>query len=189
MKQGKLFIFSAPSGSGKTTLVRELMKRVPNLSFSISATTRPPRGQEKDKVDYYFLSLEAFKKHISQGDFAEYEEVYPGKFYGTLKSEIERVRKLGKHLVLDVDVVGGVNLKTMYGNDALSIFVTPPSIEVLKERLEKRGTDSAESIQTRMDKAAFEMEYAPKFDLAIINDDLNKAIEETESRMVQFIEL
>jgi len=185
--KGKLLIFSAPSGSGKTTLVKYLMQHLDNLSFSISATSRECRGGEVDCEDYYFLSADSFRKKISNDEFVEYEEVYHNKFYGTLKSEVERIRNEGKNVVFDVDVIGGLNIKELYGDDALAIFVMPPSVEVLKERLAARGTDNQNDIQTRIDKAEFELTFSDKFDSIIINDNLEKAKIETVKLVEGFI--
>src|ERR1700755_1327706 len=162
MKNGKLIIFSAPSGAGKTTIVHHLLKNIPNLEFSISATTRPPRGEEKDGKDYYFISKEEFLHFIAKKHFVEFEEVYSGTFYGTLREEIERIWKTGKTVIFDIDVEGGLHLKRKYGKQALAIFVHPPSIEVLIERLTGRGTDSSDKLSERFEKAAKELDYAPK---------------------------
>ncbi|MDY3339359.1 guanylate kinase [Riemerella anatipestifer] len=183
----KVIIFSAPSGSGKTTLVKYCLEKFSNLEFSISATTRQPRGAEQDGKDYHFLSLEKFKQLISEEAFVEYEEVYMDKFYGTLKSEVERIWKLGNTVIFDVDVVGGVNLKKIFGEKALSIFIAPPSIEELKNRLVSRGTDDEETIKIRVDKAAEELSYQDKFDKIIINDDLSVAQKEVEQVIHQFL--
>lgn len=184
---GKLVIFSAPSGSGKTTLMRAMMERNLNLAFSISACTRPPRGTEKHGVDYYFLSPEEFRQKIKADAFLEYEEVYEDRYYGTLKSEVDRLWSLGKNVVFDIDVVGGLNLKKMYGEQALSIFVEAPSLEVLESRLRGRNTDSEADLAMRLAKAKEEMDYAPRFDVRIVNDDLDQAIEKTESIIRNFI--
>lgn len=175
MKKGKLLIFSAPSGSGKSTLVQYLMSQNDTLAFSVSCTSRAPRGTEKHGVEYYFLSPEEFRQRIANDEFLEYEEVYTDKFYGTLKAEVERLSDAGKTVLFDVDVKGGVNIKKFYGDRALSIFVQPPSIEELSRRLHGRGTDSEEVIQTRLDKAAYELTFAPQFDKIIVNDDLETA--------------
>ena len=184
---GKLVIFSAPSGSGKTTLMRAMMERNLNLAFSISACTRPPRGTEKHGVDYYFLSPEEFRQKIKADAFLEYEEVYEDRYYGTLKSEVDRLWSLGKNVVFDIDVVGGLNLKKMYDEQALSIFVEAPSLEVLESRLRGRNTDSEADLAMRLAKAKEEMDYAPRFDVRIVNDDLDQAIEKTESIIRNFI--
>ncbi len=177
---GHLFIFSAPSGSGKTTLVRWLMDHHPelHLSFSVSCTTRQPRGNEKDGVDYYFLTEEAFRQKISEGAFVEYEEVYAGRLYGTLHTEVESQLARGNNVVFDVDVVGGCNIKRQYGPRAVSIFIQPPSILELRHRLVARGTDSPETIENRLAKAEKELSYAPQFDHIVVNDDLHTAQEE-----------
>ena len=172
---GKLIIFSAPSGSGKSTIINYLLKQGLNLQFSISATSRPPRGTEQDGVEYFFLSPEEFKKRIANDEFVEYEEVYPDRFYGTLKSQVEKQLAEGQNIIFDVDVVGGCNIKRFYGDRALSVFIQPPSIEELRKRLEGRGTDSPETINSRISKAEFELSYAPKFDLIVVNDELEKA--------------
>ncbi len=187
-KKGKLLIFSAPSGSGKTTLVKHLMRKVDNLSFSISATSRKIRGGEINGRDYYYLSANEFRKKIANNEFVEWEEVYNDKYYGTLKLEVERIRNQGQHVVFDVDVVGGVNIKRLYGNDALAIFVMPPSIEVLKQRLLGRGTDTDNDIKTRIDKAEYELTFSNKFDNVIINDSLEKAQMETVDLVQRFVQ-
>ncbi|HKK59367.1 MAG TPA: guanylate kinase [Salinivirga sp.] len=187
MKKGKLLIISAPSGSGKSTLVKFLMKELTYLEFSISATSRKPRGNEKHKIDYYFLSVDDFKNKIAQKDFVEWEEVYKGRFYGTLKSEVNRIRESGKTVVFDVDVIGGLNIKKLYGDEALALFIKPPSIDELKNRLKKRGTDETDEIEKRIAKAEEEMSYAPQFDRIIINDDLNKAQKEILDAVKSFL--
>lgn len=176
---GKLVIFSAPSGSGKSTIINFLLKQGLDLHFSISATSREPRGNEKYGVEYYFLSPEEFKSKIAANEFLEYEEVYTDKYYGTLKSEVERLLTNGNNVVFDVDVVGGCNIKQYYGDRALSLFIQPPGIEVLRSRLEGRGTDSPEVIESRLAKATYEMTFAPKFDRVIINDEIETAKAET----------
>ncbi|HOK38303.1 MAG TPA: guanylate kinase [Bacteroidales bacterium] len=184
----KVIIFSAPSGSGKTTIVKELLNNKSlNLSFSISACTRPPRENEVDGKDYYFLTVEEFKKKISEGEFLEWEEVYPGSFYGSLKSEVERLTKLGKNVLFDVDVRGGLNIKKYYGDNALAIFIKAPSIEELQRRLVNRSMDSKDVIKTRIEKAKYELEFADKFDKIIINDNLSTAIKEAENAVKEFI--
>ena len=176
MSQGKLIIFSAPSGAGKTTLVHYLLSKPElKLAFSVSATSRAKRPNETDGKDYYFLTAEAFKARIENGDFLEWEEVYTDQFYGTLHSEIDRIHAEGKHVMFDVDVVGGLNIKKQFGNDALAVFVKPPSIEELEKRLRNRSTESEESLQKRVGKAAQEMEYANQFDVVLVNDDLETA--------------
>lgn len=173
---GKAIIFSAPSGSGKTTLVRHLLDHNKDLNFSVSASTRDRRGRtEQDGKDYYFLSPEEFKKKIDNDEFVEWEEVYEGNFYGTLKSEIKRIWDSGKNVIFDVDVKGGISLKKYFGKNALSIFVKVPSIEVLKERLKDRGTETEESISRRLYKVKFEMSFEDKFDVVLINDDLEES--------------
>lgn len=170
---GKALIFSAPSGSGKTTIVKHLLEKNPTLGFSISASTRDKRGRtEQHGKDYYFLTPEEFKKKIDNNEFIEWEEVYAGNFYGTMKSEIERIWKEGKDVVFDVDVQGGIKLKQYFGDKALAIFVRVPSFEALKERLKNRGTESEESLSRRLFKAKFEMEFADKFDVVLLNEDL-----------------
>lgn len=179
--KGKLIIVSAPSGSGKSTIVNWLMQEHPelNLYFSISCTSRAPRGEEKDGVEYFFLTPEAFKEKIENDEFLEYEEVYENRFYGTLKAQVERQREAGQNVVFDVDVKGGVNIKKHYGKRALSLFIQPPSIEELRRRLEHRGTDTQEAIEQRLAKAEYELTFAPKFDHVIVNDDLDTAKQET----------
>ena len=172
---GKLIIFSAPSGSGKSTIINYLLQQSLRLRFSISATSRAPRGTEKNGVEYYFLTPEAFKARIAKGDFLEYEEVYTDKFYGTLKSEVERILNEGDNVIFDVDVVGGCNIKRFYGDRALSVFIQPPSIEELCKRLVGRGTDTPEVIESRIAKAEYELSFADKFDTVVINDDLETA--------------
>ena len=182
-----IIIFSAPSGSGKSTIVNYLLQRHPELEFSVSATSRAPRGTEQHGEAYYFLTTEEFKQKIAENAFVEYEEVYSGCYYGTLKSEIERISAKGHHVVFDVDVVGGCNLKRIFGEEALSIFIAPPSVEVLRQRLKGRGTDSDEMIEKRVDKAEYEMTFAPKFDKIIVNDRLEDALQEAETAILQFI--
>lgn len=176
-KTGKLIIFCAPSGSGKSTLVQWLMSTHPELrlAFSISCTSRSPRGAERHGVEYFFLSPEAFKEKIAQGEFLEYEEVYHDRFYGTLKSQVENQTAQGENVIFDVDVKGGCNIKAYYGQRAMSIFIQPPSLEVLRERLTSRGTDSPEAIEERLAKASYELSFAPRFDHIVVNDDLEKA--------------
>ena len=184
---GKLVIFSAPSGSGKTTIVRELLKRFDCFEFSISATSRNPRGQEQNGVDYYFLSNEEFRARVERDEFVEWEEVYQGTCYGTLKSEMERIWAKGNIILFDVDVMGGINLKRIFGEQARSIFIMPPSVEVLRERLIGRGTDSMETIEKRVAKAEFEISKAPEFDNVVINDVLDTAVAQTESIINDFL--
>ncbi|WP_026775992.1 guanylate kinase [Polaribacter sp. Hel_I_88] len=188
--KGKLFVFSAPSGSGKTTIVRHLLQQEKfNLEFSISATSREPRGFEKDGVDYYFISLKDFKNHIKADDFLEWEEVYRDNFYGTLKSEVERIWAQKKHVIFDIDVVGGLRIKRKYPNETLSVFVKPPSVDELKIRLKKRKTESEEKINMRIAKASVELATAPQFDKIIKNYDLIDALKEAEDLMSDFLGL
>ncbi len=183
----KALIFSAPSGSGKSTIVHHILDLHPEMEFSVSATSRPLRGTEVHGVDYYFLSEEDFRSRIAADGFVEYEEVYPGRFYGTLKSEIQRIWDAGHVVIFDVDVKGGVNLKKYFGDAALSVFIQAPSIEALRERLIARATDSAEDIEKRVAKAAEEMTYAPKFDAVLVNDDLETAFAEAEKLVDGFL--
>ena len=188
MKKGKLLIFSAPSGSGKTTLLNHVMANIPEMAFSVSATTRPPRGEEVNGQEYYFLSMDEFKRRVDNGEFLEWEEVYPGRCYGTLISVVEQMQNDGKHVAFDVDVCGGVNIKEFYGANALSVFIQAPSIEVLRKRLIGRGTDSKEEIENRLAKAAWETEFAQgKFDRTIINDDLETAKREILTVVKEFL--
>ena len=181
-------IFSAPSGSGKTTLLTHVMANIPEMAFSVSATTRPPRGEEVNGREYYFLTMEEFKQRVENGEFLECEEVYPGRCYGTLLSVVAKMQEEGKHVAFDVDVCGGVNIKHHYGDKALSIFIQAPSVEVLRERLIKRGTDSMEEIENRVAKAAWETEFAHgKFDRTIINDDLETAKREILEVVTEFL--
>jgi guanylate kinase len=187
-KRGKLIVFSAPSGSGKTTIVRALLKRPElNLAFSISATSRPPRGEEVDGKDYYFLSQKEFEQNIRDGAFLEWEEVYPGQHYGTLLEEVNRLLEEGKNVVFDIDVIGGLNIKKQFNDEALALFVQPPSIEVLAQRLEQRGTDSSEKIHMRLEKARLELSQAPNFDHAVINESLDQAIEQAHELILNHI--
>jgi guanylate kinase len=185
--EGKLIIFSAPSGAGKTTIVQHLLKRMPELEFSISATTRKARGDEKDGRDYYFISKEEFLHRIAKKQFVEFEEVYTGTFYGTLRTEIERIWADGKVVIFDIDVEGGLHLKRKYEEAALAIFVQPPSLEVLKQRLTGRGTDSAEKLKERFQKAEKELNYAPQFDIILKNHDLQTACTEAEDLVRDFL--
>lgn len=187
--KGKVLIVSAPSGSGKSTIVNFLMKEHPEfrLAFSVSATSRPPRGQEQDGVDYYFLSAEEFRRHIEADDFLEYEEVYEGRFYGTLKSQVEEKLAAGKNVVFDVDVKGGINIKKYYGDAALSVFIQPPSVEALRERLIGRNTDEMGQIEQRLAKAEYEMSFAPKFDRVLVNDNLEVAKQEAVALLNDFL--
>lgn len=184
----KVIIFSAPSGSGKSTIINYLMAQNLNLHFSISATSRPPRGTEKNGVEYFFLSPEEFKTLIAKGEFLEYEEVYKDRFYGTLKSQVDAQLERGENVICDVDVLGGQNIKAYYGDKALSLFIQPPSIEVLKQRLESRGTDAPEVIKDRLDRAEFELSYADKFDKVVVNDNLEDAQSEALSLIKTFLE-
>ncbi len=172
---GKLIIFSAPSGSGKSTIIHYLLMQNLNLAFSISATSRPPRGTEQHGVEYFFLSPEEFRARIANNEFLEYEEVYENRFYGTLKTQVEKQLEAGQNVVFDVDVIGGCNIKKFYGERALSIFIQPPSVEELEKRLTGRGTDTPEVIKYRIAKAEYELSFAPKFDTVIINNDLETA--------------
>ena len=183
----KLIIFSAPSGSGKSTIINYLLTQGLHLAFSISATSRPPRGTERNGVEYFFLSPEEFRLRIANDEFLEYEEVYKDRFYGTLKSQVEKQLQAGQNVVFDVDVVGGCNIKQFYGDRALSIFIQPPSIEELRKRLVGRGTDTPDVIESRVAKAAYELTFAPKFDKIIINDDLEKAKAEALQVITQFL--
>lgn len=187
MNEGKLVIFSAPSGAGKTTIVKYLLSLNFNFGFSISATTRKPRGTEMNGKDYYFLSVEEFKDKIQKGDFLEWEEVYPDCFYGTLKSEVDRICRQGQNILFDVDVVGGSNIKNYYKEKALAFFIQPPSIQELENRLVARSTDSAEVIKKRVEKAEKELSYANQFDIVIVNDQLDKAFQETEQHVRAFL--
>lgn len=187
MINGKLIIFSAPSGSGKTTIVKRMLELFPQLEFSISATSRAPRGVERNGVDYHFLTPEEFSKAVEADEFVEWEEVYKGTCYGTLKSELERIWSKGNVIVFDVDVMGGLNLKRIFGDRACSIFVMPPSIEELRRRLEGRGTDTAEVIEKRVAKAEFELDKAGGFDCRVVNDDLETAVAETADIIRKFI--
>lgn len=188
-KQGKLIVFSAPSGSGKTTIVRYLLNKDElNLDFSISATSRAPRGHEQHGVDYYFMSLREFKQHIKNEDFLEWEEVYRDNFYGTLKAEVERIWAKGKHVVFDIDVVGGLDIKQIYPEQTLAVFVKPPSIEELKIRLKKRKTESEDKINMRVAKASIELATATQFDHIIINNELSEALEVAYDLVKEFVE-
>lgn len=184
---GKLVIFSAPSGSGKSTIINYLLQQGLNLCFSISATSRAPRGTERDGVEYYFLSPDEFRRRIAAGDFLEYEEVYQDKFYGTLKSEVERILSQGDNVIFDVDVVGGCNIKAAYGDRALSIFIQPPSVEELRRRLVSRGTDAPDVIESRVAKAKYELSFASRFDRVIVNDDLERAEAEVLRTVQDFL--
>lgn len=185
----KAILFSAPSGSGKTTIIKQLMQYFDCFEFSISATSRQPRSGESDGVDYYFLTPETFEARVQNDEFLEWEEVYANTRYGTLKSEIDRICGKGKVMVFDVDVNGGLNIKRFFGDDALAIFVMPPSIEVLEQRLRGRGTESEESIQKRLGRSAKELGEAPKFDVTIVNDNLERAVEETRKKIIDFLNI
>jgi guanylate kinase len=187
MQQGKLIIFSAPSGSGKSTIVNALIERGIPLEFSISATSRLPRGSEKDGVHYYFLSPESFNSKVENNLFLEWEEVYDGKYYGTLSSEVDRIWSKSKHVIFDVDVNGGINLKSKFGDRALSIFIHSPSIDVLKSRLKSRNTESQRQLNIRLKKAEYEISFAKDFDLIIMNDRLDLAIEQAYEKVTQFL--
>ena len=187
MDNRKVVIFSAPSGSGKSTIVNHILKLHPELEFSVSAASRAPRGEEKNGVAYWFISADEFRRRIADGEFVEYEEVYPGSFYGTLKSEVERIWDKGNAIIFDVDVKGGVNLKKYFGDRALSVFIQAPSVEGLRQRLVSRATDSPEAIERRVAKAAEEMTYADKFDHIIVNDDLQKAYADAEKLVSDFL--
>lgn len=190
MNTGKLIIFSAPSGSGKSTLVNYLMEQHPELqlAFSISCTSRAPRGKEQNGVEYFFLSPEEFKKKIANDEFLEYEEVYEDRFYGTLKSQVEVQSQAGQNVVFDVDVKGGVNIKKHYGSRALSVFIQPPSVEELRNRLMGRATDAPEVIEQRLNRAEYELSFADKFDRIVINDDLEKAKVDVYNVIKQFLD-
>ncbi|MBO7540118.1 MAG: guanylate kinase [Bacteroidales bacterium] len=183
----KVIIFSAPSGSGKSTIIGHLLKRVPGLEFSISATSRKPRQGELDGKDYYFLTEEDFKQRVSEDKFVEWVEVYQGTCYGTLKSEIERIWDKGNTVIFDVDVLGGVSLKKIFGEKALSIFIQPPSIEVLEQRLRNRGTETEESLRKRIERAEMELQYSNQLDVVVVNDNLDTAINETETIVNNFL--
>lgn len=188
MKGGKLIVFSAPSGSGKTTIVRHLLEQEQlNLAFSVSAASRAPRAHEKDGEDYYFISTEQFKQHIKDGDFLEWEEVYRDNFYGTLKSEVERLWAQGKNVIFDIDVVGGLRIKKKFPDKTLAVFVKIPSVDELKIRLKNRKTESEEKINMRIAKASIEMATAPQFDFIIENDNLGKALKEAEELVAKYI--
>lgn len=185
---GKVIILSAPSGSGKSTIINALMSggRL-NLKFSVSATNRLPRGAEQNGVDYHFLTTEEFRNAVDKNEFLEYEEVYPGRYYGTLRSEIKRISDEGADVVMDIDVNGALRVKQELGSDALGVFIMPPSIEELRRRLESRATDSAESIEARIERAKYEIDQAPKFDATVINDELDRAVAEAEALIVNYL--
>lgn len=185
--QGKLLLFCGPSGSGKTTIVHHLLKNDARLTFSVSATTRPIRANEKDGVDYHFLTVEAFKKLINENAFIEWEEVYDDRFYGTLRAEIDRIWKAGKVAVFDVDVEGGLKIKSIFGDRLLSVFVMPPSVEELRRRLHTRNSETADSYKARISKAEHELTYAFRFDKTIVNDSLDKALLDAEKMVADFL--
>lgn len=185
--KGKLIIFSAPSGAGKTTIVRHLLEKNFQLEFSVSATSRAPRPNEVHGRDYYFLSAEEFQQKIKNDEFLEWEEVYPGIFYGTLKSEVERIRARGKNVLFDVDVVGGLNIKKFYGEAALAVFVKPPSVDELRRRLRARSTETEDKIAVRIAKAEEELAYEPHFDVVIVNDNLEEAFKQAEEEVARFL--
>lgn len=187
ISNGKCIIFSAPSGAGKTTIVRHLLEQDLDLMFSISATTRPRRENEVNGRDYHFMTVDDFKGSIGAGEFVEWEEVYPGRFYGTFRSELERIWALGKHALFDIDVIGGLDLKQIYLSRALAVFVSPPSVEVLEKRLMDRGTENGETLRMRVEKAIHEMSYRDRFDAVIMNDDLPTACSQAEILVRQFI--
>lgn len=184
---GKLIIFSAPSGSGKSTIINHLLQQGLNLAFSISATSRPPRGTERDGVEYFFLTPDEFRERIARGEFLEYEEVYPGRFYGTLKAQVEKQLAAGQNVIFDVDVVGGCNIKRFYGDRALSVFIQPPSVEELRRRLIGRATDSMSVIEDRVAKAEYELGFASQFDVVVVNDDLERAKREATDVIRNFL--
>ena len=184
----KIIILTAPSGAGKTSITRYLIKKIPQLAFSISAATRPARGNEKDGIDYYFITVEAFQKKIKENAFIEWEMVYEGKYYGTLKNELERIWKQGKTPVLDIDVQGAIHVQLQYPENSLSIFIEAPSIESLRNRLQSRSTETPESLQTRLNKAGYEMSFKYHFDVIIINDDLSRACAEAEKVVKAFLD-
>lgn len=183
----KVIIFSAPSGSGKTTLVKHCLEKFPELEFSVSCTTRNPRGTEKNGTDYHFISPDEFRQKISEDAFVEFEEVYADKYYGTLKSEVEKIWQSGKTVIFDVDVKGGISLKKYFGDQALSVFIMPPSIEELERRLVSRATDDAETIRTRVEKASEEMTFKDQFDQIIVNNDLDEAKTAAENLLTNFL--
>lgn len=187
--KGKIIILSAPSGTGKSTIIGRIIERAElKLGFSISATSRAPRGAERDGREYYFLSSDEFRSKVAAGDFVEWEEVYPGTCYGTLKSEVERVTSSGRNLIMDIDVKGGLNVKRYFADDALSIFILPPSLEELERRLRGRATDSEETIAKRLGKAEYELGFADRYDVRIVNDDIEHASEEVAQAIKQFLE-
>tara|TARA_B100000809_G_C14981358_1_gene474635 strand:+ start:8 stop:583 length:576 start_codon:yes stop_codon:yes gene_type:complete len=186
-KKGKCIVFSAPSGAGKTTIVKYLLRNVPNLEFSISAASRQPRGREVNGFDYHFFSVEEFRSKIEKDDFVEWEEVYKDNFYGTLKSEVEKAWNQGKIVVFDVDAIGGLNLKEIFGDNSISIFIKPPSLFVLEQRLKNRRTETPDQIKMRLDKAHEELSHADQFDYVLLNDNLEKACSEVKEQILEFI--
>ena len=186
--QGKMIIISAPSGAGKSTIVKYLLKQELKLEFSVSACSRDKRARETDGKDYYFLSPDEFRRRIEKGEFLEWEEVYPGSYYGTLRSEVDRIWQAGKHVVFDVDVVGGLNIKQQYPENSLALFIMPPDIDTLRKRLMKRGTENEESLQKRIGKAEEELAFADRFDRIIVNDELDRACRETLEAVKGFLE-
>ena len=187
MEQGKLIVFAAPSGSGKTSIVKFLLAQEIPLKFSVSATTRRMRVNEKEGVDYFFLTTEQFTEKISNDEFLEWEEVYTGAYYGTLKSEVDKLLASGENVLLDIDVLGALNIKKIYANQALALFIKPPSVEALVERLRNRGTESEESLKRRIDKATYELSFEPEFDITIINNDLEEAQNDAKQIVLNFI--
>ncbi len=186
MNNKKVIIFSAPSGAGKSTIVGHLLEKFPFLEFSVSATSRPPRGSEQNGKEYYFITADEFRRKIAAGELVEYQEVYQGSFYGTLKSEVERIWAKGHIILFDIDVKGGVNLKKLYGTKAMAVFIQPPSLKVLEERLRNRGTDTEAAIETRIHKAIEEMTYAPDFDKVIVNNKLEDSFAQAEKVVTDF---
>ncbi|MEO5645423.1 MAG: guanylate kinase [Bacteroidia bacterium] len=184
---GKLIIFSAPSGAGKTTIVHRLLAQIPTLEFSVSATSRAPRGDENHGVDYYFFSPDEFRKRVNEDEFVEWEEVYPGQMYGTLLSEVDRIWRKGHHVIFDVDVKGGLNLKKKFGSEALAIFVRPPSMEALEERLRSRATEPEEKIRIRLAKASSELSYESRFDAVVVNNELERAVNDAYKKVNDFL--
>lgn len=186
MEKGKIIVLSAPSGTGKSSIIKRLLDYPElHLGFSVSATSRAPRGTEQHGIEYYFITHEEFKQKADAGDFVEWEEVYPGTCYGTLKSEVNRVTEAGQNLIMDIDVKGGLNVKKCYGDQALTIFILPPSKEELEKRLRGRGTDAEDVIRKRLDKADYELSFAPQFDVRVVNDDLERAVEEVRTLIMR----